>query len=604
MSLAPAPRIPAANPMRRLPSQARSGRALLTFAGEGAGRFMRTALAAGMAAGLVMVAAAVWAAPLLDTTRRSGVVVPVSAGVLLGASVVASFVLRGMRDRVWRSEEDRVHAVAEPAVWDRLLGAELSFFRNQAAQRAVGQANAVTQLRRLVAPAIDEADAAMTLCLTGLALFTIVDVRLGLAMLGVAAAVTIGVGRLGVQHRSADEVIADSAEDLAPLLYPVLAGIDEVHVFGREQAMLDRWTAAFDRFKASEATCLSAEGRLEAVLAAVPPVLGGTVLLVGWQVEIGRSGLVLAGLATVALGLGLVTLQRACRTIFMVGRPAWNRLCTVMAAVPESTPDHRVPDVLSGGIELEGVTLTYPGAPVPSLRDVTAQVRPGEFLAVTGPSGAGKSSLMRLLVGLERPQVGTVRYDGADLNTLDLAGVRAQIGYAAQDGRPPRGNLRSGILGASGRTGDEQAWAAARSAGIDHDIALLPLGMDTPLSDSDGGFSGSQVQRLMLARALARSPRLLLMDEATSALDRAGEQQVMRWLGALPITRVVVTHRAETLRAADRIIVLEGGRIVESGSYDDLMMSGGGLARLLGRRETENDEALVGTRPATADESS
>jgi ATP-binding cassette subfamily C protein len=214
---------------------------------------------------------------------------------------------------------------------------------------------------------------------------------------------------------------------------------------------------------------------------------------------------------------------------------------------------------------------------------VSLQCRPGEFVALVGPSGSGKSTLLRLLLGFEAPEAGAIRYDRRDLAALDARAVRRQIGTMLQNGRLLAGDIFTNIVGASTLT-LEDAWAAARLAGLDEDIRQLPMGMHTVLSDGASTLSGGQRQRLLIARAIVHKPRLLFFDEATSALDNRTQEIVGESLERLAVTRLVIAHRLSTIQKADRIYVLERGRIVESGTYRELMQRRGVFAALARRQ--------------------
>ena len=217
------------------------------------------------------------------------------------------------------------------------------------------------------------------------------------------------------------------------------------------------------------------------------------------------------------------------------------------------------------------------------LEDVSLTAEPGEFVAIVGPSGAGKSTVFRLLLGFERPETGTVSYDGQSLGELDARAVRRQLGVVIQNARILAGPIFQNIVGAANLTLDD-AWEAARIAGIAEDIERLPMGMHTFISDAAAAFSGGQRQRLLIARAVVARPRVLLFDEATSALDNRTQAAVSSALEQLQATRIVIAHRLSTIQHADRIVVLERGRIVEQGHYDELMESDGLFASLARRQ--------------------
>jgi ABC-type bacteriocin/lantibiotic exporter with double-glycine peptidase domain len=211
------------------------------------------------------------------------------------------------------------------------------------------------------------------------------------------------------------------------------------------------------------------------------------------------------------------------------------------------------------------------------LDNISLRIAPGEHVAIVGPSGSGKSSLFRLLLGFERPESGAVFYDGKSLDTLDTSAVRRQLGVVLQDGRLVTGSIYENICGGV-QLPLEQAWEAALLAGIAGDINAMPMGMHTFIAEGVNTLSGGQRQRIMIARAIARRPRILLLDEATSSLDNQSQATVSASLGALNVTRIVIAHRLNTVRAADRIVVLVEGRIVQSGSYAELSSTAGMFA--------------------------
>ncbi|HEY7214342.1 MAG TPA: ATP-binding cassette domain-containing protein, partial [Thermoanaerobaculia bacterium] len=207
----------------------------------------------------------------------------------------------------------------------------------------------------------------------------------------------------------------------------------------------------------------------------------------------------------------------------------------------------------------------------------------GEFVALVGPSGAGKSTCLRLILGFERPAAGSIYFDGQDLSGLAVQSVRRQIGVVLQTGRPMAGSIFSNIVGSS-NLGIDAAWEAARMAGLEEDIKAMPMGMHTVISEGAETFSGGQKQRILIARAIVHRPRIILFDEATSALDNRTQEIVSRSLEGLKATRIVIAHRLSTIQNADRIYVVEAGRVVEEGTYSELLRRGGLFARLAERQ--------------------
>ena len=211
-------------------------------------------------------------------------------------------------------------------------------------------------------------------------------------------------------------------------------------------------------------------------------------------------------------------------------------------------------------------------------------------MAIVGKTGCGKSTLVRLLLGFEKPQKGAVYYDGRDLSGIDLKSLRQRIGTVMQDGKLFAGSLYSNITISAPELGMEDAWAAAEIAGIAEDIRQMPMGMNTMVSESSGGFSGGQRQRLLIARAVASKPKILIFDEATSALDNITQKRVSDALGNMKCTRLVIAHRLSTIKNCDRILVLDGGRIAESGTYDELIRQDGIFAELIANQKLDDNE--------------
>jgi ABC-type bacteriocin/lantibiotic exporter with double-glycine peptidase domain len=215
---------------------------------------------------------------------------------------------------------------------------------------------------------------------------------------------------------------------------------------------------------------------------------------------------------------------------------------------------------------------------------VSFDAHPGEFIALVGPSGSGKSTLLRLLLGFEQPESGSIAYDGYDLAGLDPWRLRRQLGVVLQDGHLLPGDIFTNIVGSAVDLTLNDAWDAARLAGLDKDIEQMPMGMHTIMTEGAGTLSGGQRQRLMIARALVTKPRIVFFDEATSALDNPTQAVVTESLDRLRATRVVIAHRLSTIISADRIFVLDEGRIVQTGTYEQLVNRPGMFHELVRRQ--------------------
>ncbi len=261
-----------------------------------------------------------------------------------------------------------------------------------------------------------------------------------------------------------------------------------------------------------------------------------------------------------------------------------------LATEPETSEDKQIVTGISGGIELNHVSFRYSEESPYILDDLSLKIQPGEYVAVVGRSGCGKSTLVRLLLGFEKPEKGTICYDGRDMAEIDLPSLRKQIGTVMQDAGLFQGSIYDNIVITAPQLTLDDAWDAAEKAGIAEDIQAMPMGMHTMISEGQGGISGGQRQRIMIARAIAPNPKLMIFDEATSALDNKTQRQVSEALDAMGCTRLVIAHRLSTIRHCDRILVLDGGKVVEDGTYDELIEQGGFFAELVERQRLTTSE--------------
>ena len=269
-------------------------------------------------------------------------------------------------------------------------------------------------------------------------------------------------------------------------------------------------------------------------------------------------------------------------------KPILDMAKPIMDTVPEISADKQVVTRISGGIELNNISFRYNESMPNVLDNLSLKIKPGQYVAIVGTTGCGKSTLMRIMLGFETPQKGAVYYDGKDLSRMDLKSLRRKIGVVMQNGKLFQGDIFSNITISAPWLTIDDAWRAAELAGIADDIRRMPMGMHTIISEGSGGVSGGQRQRLMIARAIAPKPRILMFDEATSALDNLTQKKVSESLDGLKCTRIVIAHRLSTIKQCDRIIYLDNGKIVEDGTYEELINMGGKFAELVARQQLDS----------------
>jgi len=258
--------------------------------------------------------------------------------------------------------------------------------------------------------------------------------------------------------------------------------------------------------------------------------------------------------------------------------------------MPESGENKRIMTKLSGNIEINNVTFRYNEDMPFVINNINLKIRSGQYIAIVGKTGCGKSTLMRLLLGFETPQRGAIYFDGQDVARLNLRSLRQNIGSVMQNGQLFSGDIFSNIVVTAPWLTLNDAWEAAKMAGIADDIRAMPMGMHTMISEGSGGISGGQRQRILIARAIVAKPRILIFDEATSALDNIAQKHISVALDSWQCTRIVIAHRLSTIRYCDRIIALEDGKVIDDGNYDELIAKGGYFAELVSRQRLDENQ--------------
>ncbi|MCR5055067.1 MAG: ATP-binding cassette domain-containing protein [Lachnospiraceae bacterium] len=398
-----------------------------------------------------------------------------------------------------------------------------------------------------------------------------------LATLAVSV-VTIFV-QVGVSRQQMEMAAKESG-----ISYAMITGVQKIKLAGAEKRAFSKWAECYTgsaRYVYNPPAILKLSGT---VILAVSLI--GTVALYYKAVISGVSPYEYMAFNTAyGMVMGAFSSFSAIAMSIAGIKPILEMAEPILKAEPETAEGKEVLTGISGGIELNNVYFRYNENMPYVIEGLNLKIRPGEYVAIVGKTGCGKSTLIRLLLGFEKPVKGAIYYDGKDMNRIDLKSLRKKIGAVTQDGGLFQGDIYSNIVISAPELTVDDAWEAAEMAGIADDIRSMPMNMHTIIGEGQGGISGGQKQRLMIARAVAPKPKILMFDEATSALDNMTQRQVSEALDGLNCTRIVIAHRLSTIRNCDRILVLENGSIIEDGRYDELMAKKGFFAELVERQQ-------------------
>ncbi|BAY50289.1 ABC transporter-related protein (plasmid) [Scytonema sp. HK-05] len=518
-----------------------------------------------------------------------GLLVQIALGLLVTAFGGALFQL--VQGFAIMRLETFADSSTQAAVWDRLLNLHASFFRQFSIGDLNARVSAITQIRQKLSSTVLKSIFSSLFSLLNLGLLFYYSAQLAwiacvLALLNIA--VTVFSGILTLQRFRS---LLNLQGKLFGVMVQLINGVTKLRVTGAESRAFAYWGKQYSH---QLKLMLSTQG-IEDNLAIVNKVLPAlTTAAIFWlatnllhqsQMQGGSlsTGTFLAFNAAFGTFIsGATSLSSTIVDVLQI-LPLWKRAEPILLATPEVDSDKTDPGKLSGRLLVDHVVFRYRDDGPLTLDDVSIQVEPGEFIALVGPSGSGKSTLFRLLLGFDIPESGTIYYDGQDLAGLDVNAVRRQLGVVIQNSRLTSASIFDNIASGALITMDE-AWEASRMAGLAEDIEAMPMGMHTVVSEGGTNLSGGQRQRLLIARALVLKPQILFFDEATSALDNKTQAIVSESLERLKVTRVAIAHRLSTIRNADRIYVLQNGRVVQQGSFEQLAHQEGLFAQLMHRQ--------------------
>lgn len=528
---------------------------------------------------------------LFSTVLESGQVSLLLAALnLLVGTTIVNVILSIVKSLVMSRIQTKMSLAVEAASMMRVLSLPASFFRDYSSGELSSRVQTINSLCSMLVEAALGTGLSSIFSIGYIAqVFRYAPALVIPALSIVLLTFIVTVAATFYQMHIAKALMEASAVE-GGRIYSLFSAVQKIKLSGAERRSFAQWASSYidlAKLKYRPPFLLQISGVITLSISLV-----GTVFLYYFAVKSGvspsdyMSFTVAYGLfsgAFVALSANASTVARI-KSTFEMSKP-------LLLTAPETLPDKKILSRISGNVEISNVSFRYTEDMPYVLDNLSLRVRAGQYLAIVGPTGCGKSTLVRLLLGFETPEKGAVYYDGYDISTVDVASLRRNIGCVIQNGKLFQGSIFSNIVVTAPWLGLKEAEEAAELAGIAEDIRQMPMGMHTIISEGSGGISGGQKQRLLIARAVAPKPRLLILDEATSALDNITQKRVSDALAALRCTRIVIAHRLSTIKQCDRIIVLNQGGIAEDGTYDELIAKKGFFAELVARQQVNTQAA-------------
>ena len=494
--------------------------------------------------------------------------------------------IRGIKSLLMNRVSIQMDVSVQAATMARVLSLPPNFFKNYSSGEITSRAQSVNSLcTTLVQTFLSTGLTSLFSLLYITQVFVYAKELVVPALCVTIATLVFSVVSSLVQMKISEKQMELSGK-MSGLTYQIITGVQKIKLSGSEKRVFARWLNHYSEeakltynppkfllFNGVISTAISLVGTIVMYFFAVQ----SNVSVADYTAFNSAYGMLSGALMSVA---GIALTAARIKPVFEMAKP-------IMNAEPEISEGKQTVTKISGGIELSHVSFRYDVNSPLVVDDLSLKIRPGQYVAVVCKTGCGKSTLLRLLLGFEKPQKGAIYYDGRDIETVDLRSLRKKIGVVTQNGKLFQGDIYSNIVISAPYLSVDDAWKAAEVADIAEDIRKMPMGMHTIISEGAGGISGGQKQRLMIARAVAPNPKILMFDEATSALDNITQKKVSEALDGLKCTRIVIAHRLSTIKQCDRIIVLDGGKIVEDGTYDELLAKKGYFYELVERQRLD-----------------
>ncbi len=530
--------------------------------------------------------------PKLNNLLMGTVVESENIRLLIGITIfmisvtISSLLIRAVKTLVMSRINTKMELSVQAATMMRVMSLPADFFKKYSAGELSSRAQYIQSLCSMLASTVLNTGLTSIFSLMYISqIFAYAPALVVPALIIIVVTILFSLITTFAQMKYSKKQMELSAEE-SGMSYALITGVQKIKLSGAEKRAFARWSNLY----AKQVQVTYNPPMFLRANAAFSSIISLTGVLVMYFMAV-QSGVSVADYYAFNTAYGMVsgafTSLAGIATTVAQFKPILEMAKPIMETVPEVSEGKMVIDRLSGGIELNNVSFRYNENMPLVVDNLSLKIRPGQYVAIVGSTGCGKSTLMRIMLGFEKPQKGAVYFDGKDLNGIDLKSLRRKIGVVMQNGKLFQGDVFSNITISAPQLSMDEAWAAAEMAGIADDIRRMPMGMHTIISEGSGGISGGQRQRLMIARAIAPKPKILMFDEATSALDNLTQKIVSNSLDKLKCTRIVIAHRLSTIRQCDRIIYLEKGKIVEDGTYDELIAKNGKFAELVERQRLD-----------------
>ena len=535
--------------------------------------------------------------PKLNNLLFSRVIEDGSTQILLAITVfmicvtLSSLLINGVKSLIIARINTKMSISVQAAIMSRLMSLPAGFFKNYSSGELSARAQCSNSLCEMLASVVLTTGLTSVFSLVYISQIFVYAPALVIPSLIITfTTVAFTVVSAFVQMKVSKKKMELSSKE-SGMSYALISGVQKIKLSGAEMRAFARWGNLYAeeaRLTYNPPMFLKINNVLSSAIS-----LAGTIMMYWIAVS---SGVSVADYYAFNTAYGMVSgafisLAGIALTAAQI-KPIMDMVGPILKAVPEISEGKQMITRLSGSIELDNVSFRYNENMPLVIDDLSLKIRPGQYVAIVGATGCGKSTLLRLMLGFESPQKGAVYVDGKDIAAVDLKSLRRNIGVVMQNGKLFTGDIFSNIIISAPWLTMDEAWHAAELSGIAEDIRRMPMGMHTMISEGSGGISGGQRQRLMIARAIAPKPSVLMFDEATSALDNLTQKTVSESLDSLKCTRIVIAHRLSTIKQCDRILVLDKGKIIEDGTYDQLIQRRGFFAELVARQRVDDTAEL------------